>query len=1026
MFRCLVIVLLLNVLWAQKTLYLTDEAGRTFEDALDMFRKEQYASALALFRQYSTLNDKNNLYARDAEFYMAACGLELQHRDGEWNMKEFLKKNSHSALKDYALYYLIKSSFRKKKYQDIPELFKELELSMLDEDQQHEAKFKAAYAFFMLHADSLAKPLLYEVKNENRKYSPAATYYYAFLNYNEKNYSAALTDFEKLVNDETFGKSVPFYITQIYFLRENYSEVVKKGPELLQADSIGALKTQEICRMIGLSYFKLRQYENAVPWLLKAGIPEGASQENYVMGYCLYHTGKFRECIPYFEKAVQAEDSLSQNASYHLAGAYLQTGNKQAARHAFYGAWKYNKVSGIAEDALFQYALLSHELDMNPFNESIRAFQLYLKQFPTSSRKNEVIRLLSHVYASTRNYPMAIESIEKIDPMDALLKATWQKLVYNYGIELMNNKNYTGAEKQFLKSQKIFADPMVNALTLYWLGELAWLQKSYSAAIDHWKKFQLTEGAAGLPEYITSNYHLGYAYLFRKESDDYHQANIHFRKFLLQAPEENEEQRIRKADAALRAADALFMSRKFELAIEPYSQGLQMNKLDQDYALFQRALCYGLTKRFDEKIKDLQSLEKNYPKSPYYLRSQMELANTWLDNKKEPDKALAIYKKIIEQNPDGRMALDAYARIGNIHYARKEDDKAFYYFDLYLKKDRTGEEAKNIMEQVKAIFKAKGDIAGMEKYFASIGNPLEENQLEKTAYDNAREAYYDKKDMDESVKRWKLYLERFPNGKYVMEANYCLGSIYYDRKEYESVIPCFSAVDAKGRSIYSEDVLSKLAWIYYQKKDYRLALMHYARLNKWAEQPANLKSARWGTMRSAFFVNACDTALNAAKEIQNADKLSPAEQNEVKYIRMVCLYKTRAYNDFLSESKNFHKNIKSVQGAEILFYTASVHKEMKSFKECENTINVLLSYPYSNDYWNNMAMLLLADMYMEKEEFSNAQYILQALLDANPPEEFKAKANEAMKKLNDLRESKIQAELQRNNPQNINTGTENE
>ncbi|MCX8081062.1 MAG: tetratricopeptide repeat protein [Bacteroidia bacterium] len=1013
---------LLNVLFAQKTLYLYDIPARTFEDALEMFRKEQYASALPLFREYLQLKNRNQLYAADAAFYVAACGIELQHRDGEWNMKEFLRKNNETSLRDVAYYYLIKSSFRKKKYHEIPPLFKETDISMLDDERQHELKFKAAYSFFMLHQDSLAKPLFYEVKNENKKYSTAATYYYAFLNYNEKNYTSALADFEKLVNDETFGKSVPFYITQIHFLCEHYSEVVKKGPQLLEGDSIGAAKTQEICRMIGLSHFKLNEYEKAIPWLKKSGIPEGASQENYVMGYCLYHTGKYKEAIPYFEKAVQAEDSLSQNASYHLAGCHLKEGNKNMARNAFYGAWKYNKVSGIAEDALYQYALLSHELDMNPFNESIRAFQQYLKQYPNSYRRNEVIKMLSRVYATTHNYPMAIESIEKIDPMDPLLKSTWQKLVYNYGVELMNNKNLSEAEKQFRKSQKIFADPRVNALTLYRLGELAWQQKSYSAAIEHWKNFQVTEGAAGLPEYVTSNYHLGYAFLYRKEKDDYEQANIHFRKFLLQAPEENEEQKIRKADAALRAGDALFMNKRFELAIDPYSQGIQMNKLDQDYALLQRAICFGLTRKYDEKIKDLQQLQKNYPNSPYIQRSQMELANTWLENKKDPDKAMAIYKQIIKDNPDGRMAMEAYARLGNIHYARKEDDKALQYFDLYLRKDQSSEEAKNIMEQVKAIYKAKGDIAGMEKYFASIGNPLEENQLEKTAYDNAREAYYDKKDFAESKKRWAQYIERFPNGKYINEANYCMGNIFYDEKNYESAIPYFKAVDAKGRSIYSEDVLSKLSWIYYQKKDYRNALVGYSRLNKWAEQPANQKSSRWGMMRSAFFISSCDTALSAAREIQNVDKLSPQEQNEVKYIRMVCLYKLKSYQDFLAESKNFHKSIKSVQGAEILYYTASAHRDMKNYKECENTINVLLSYQYSNDYWNNMAMLLLAEMYLDKEEFSNADYILKALLDTNPPDDIKNKAQALMQKLTELRDKKVQSEIQRTP---FNTETQN-
>jgi hypothetical protein len=55
---------------------------------------------------------------------------------------------------------------------------------------------------------------------------------------------------------------VPYYITQIYFIQGKFSEVVKNAPALLN-DSSKIQKESEINRMIGESYFNLKDFANA-------------------------------------------------------------------------------------------------------------------------------------------------------------------------------------------------------------------------------------------------------------------------------------------------------------------------------------------------------------------------------------------------------------------------------------------------------------------------------------------------------------------------------------------------------------------------------------------------------------------------------------------------------------------------------------------------------------------------------------------------------------------------------------------
>src|SRR5690606_37193783 len=99
---------------------------------------------------------------------------------------------------------------------------------------------------------------------DNKYYSPA-NYYHSHILYREKNYEQALGGFNRLVGNETFSSVVPYYITQIYFIRGKYNEVVKEAPKLL-VDSIGVQKEGEINRMIGERYFHLKQYNKALTY----------------------------------------------------------------------------------------------------------------------------------------------------------------------------------------------------------------------------------------------------------------------------------------------------------------------------------------------------------------------------------------------------------------------------------------------------------------------------------------------------------------------------------------------------------------------------------------------------------------------------------------------------------------------------------------------------------------------------------------------------------------------------------------
>jgi TolA-binding protein len=287
-------------------------------------------------------------------------------------------------------------------------------------------------------------------------------------------------------------------------------------------------------------------------------------------------------------------------------------------------------------------------------------------------------------------------------------------------------------------------------------------------------------------------------------------------------------------------------------------------------------------------------------------------------------------------------------------------------------------------------------VEGMEKYFNAIGNPLSENQLEKAAYATASDAYYTQKNCDLAMSKWESYLNKFPNGRYVSEAQFNLGECAYNKSNFELALKSYSLVIQKSRGIYSETALLKATYILYKDKKYEAALPLYLQLQDLAEQPNNKMTAKLGAMRSAYYINNYETALSEANLVLNLDKLSPQQLSEARYIKAKALYETNRLDDALLEFKAMTKNAKNATGAEAYYYMAKIQFAKQDFKEVEKTITKLVGYEYSNDDWNNKGMLLLADAYLAKGEDVDAEVILGTLLNSKPKQEY---LDEATKKL---------------------------
>ncbi len=996
--------------FAQKTVIYTD-ADAEFKTGIELFQKEKYGAAQKNFiKVIESHPDRESLVHIDAEYYKAICAIELFNKDGELYLKQFIKEHPESPKVKNAYFYLGKYNYRKKKYKESIDWFQKVDIYDLTTEELAEFYFKRGYCYFEGNKYPEAKKDFNEIKDVDNKYAAAAKYYNAHISYSEKNYETALTDFLKLQKNETFGSIVPYYIAQIYYLQNKYEQVIAYAPPLL--DSTEAKLVPQIARIIGESYYRTSRYKEAIPYLKKYEKAAGrlSREDFYQLGYAYYKVNDYDEAITYFINVTNiADDSLMQNAYYHLGDCYIKMGNKQFARNAFGAASKLNFDKVIQEDALFNYAKLCYELAYNPYNEAIKAFQQYIKNYPNSIRIDEAQTYLVNVFITTKNYKGALEALETIKMLTPELKQTHQKVAYYYGIDLFNNMQYDEAIKLFDRSLTYIFDKNVRALSIYWKAEAYYRSKQYQKAIDSYQDYIFEPGSIGKSEVSDATYNVGYAYY---KLTDYPNSILWFRKFATFIPKTDPK---KINDAYNRIGDGYFMMREFANAADYYGQSYKIKLLNADYALFQKALAEGVIKKYTDKIADLKLFINTYAttSSTYVQRAKFELAMTYLaDN--QNDLALNNFQKFIDEYPNSIYTNTALSKMGLIYYNKKDDDNALTSFDKLIKRDRKSAEANEAINVVKTIYTTKGNVQGMADYLASVGAAIPQAALDSIGYGIGKNHYMEQ-DCKNVIIDFEKYIQKFPDGIFILQANFYKAECDYKLGNTDAALTAYAFVIGKNKNEFTEQSLSRASDIVYKKQSYTQALDYYKQLEQIAENPKNNAFAKIGLMRCNYKLKNYPDAIDYAYNVVGTEKTGIELTNEAHYIiassRLAVVqnekahlidtlkFDTQKYDDALAEFQAVANTAKNELGAESHYNIAYIYYLKNNYKQSEKSIFDFIKGSGDFPYWTTKVLILLADNYIALKDNFQAKTTLKSVIsDSDIPELIKI----AQKKLDKI------------------------
>lgn len=1002
---CLLLLLAINgqLLSAQKSEYFQD-TERILKDGIDLYQKQLYGTAQTHFQDF--LNQNNYVgkgsptrYAvADANYYYAACAVELFQDDAENLMKNFIANYAESPKIALAHFHLGKIFFRKKDYENAIKELTSTDIYQLTKEQYIEHSFKLGYSYYMVKDYDNALMHFAKIKDEKNLYQVAAIYYYAHICYLQQKYEVALQHFLLIKDEKKFSQIVPFYIAQIYFVQRKYQEVIDYATPI--ADTLKGPNTGIVRRILAESYFELKNYDQSVNYYNKV-LEAGNNLDrigHYKFGLASYFTKDYVTSADHLKNATSEVDSMSQSAYYYLADCLIKTDNKRLALDALHFAHSYEFDKPMAKEALMNFARLAYELGYDPYNEAIDALNAFIQKYPTDPKLDEAYELLANIYLNTHNYKDALASIDKVKVKSTTLKMAEQRIYLYRGMEIFNsaqqsagieaNGVYTEAIHHFEKAVEKNMDAQVAASAKFWMADSYYRQKNYSQSAIVFNEFLGTPSAKNLPNYNDGYYNLGYCYFKQK---DYNKALIEFQNFVGRAPYNDK----KMGDGYVRVADCYFMAKNYKKAIESYEKAISLGSTASDYALLQKAVILGLDNRYGEKAVTLEKIMAEYPTSTYMEGAWYELGKTYLTLNR-PNDANTTFSKLVNEKPNSSYRVKSMMQIALIYYNANNFREALGWFKQVVDEYPNTPYMTEAVGYIKKIYVELGDNDSWLSYASSINLSINAGEADSTAWD-ATESALKSNDCGRVIDAMGKYLQAYPRGIFSLDANHYKANCHIDKKEYtQAAVHLENIINNYGTNDYSQDALITLVEIYeYNKDDINLERT-YQLLEQSNPTTTLLKKARIGLMRIKFKLKKYNEALNYAQLVKSGGGLDAGQEQQANFIIGKSYFENGDYENALTPFKYFTTKTSSDYYPESMYSIAFIQYNKGLYKEAEKTLTKAVKYMGGQKDWLAKSFILLSDVYVQLDDLVQAKSLLQTVIDKAESQELKDLAQQKL------------------------------
>ena len=946
----------------------SEKQSALIKECARLHNGKNYNTALTLLDKIDE-NSLNSAQQQEVSYLKATTTFAVDHLKGRGLILQHLDNYPESAKREILSALVAESYYFSHDFGKAVEWFDKADLQRLEADERDRADLYKALALNECGQTDQAVTILSRLRQTSKQHESDAIFHLAAIDYYNDRLDSAYDGFKSIELDDKYHLEVPYFLASIYIKRGEYVRAEKLARLFLQHNGNlpQALPMQQA---LGAALFGQRKYSEAIAPLKKYTDEYERPQRiaYYQLGLSYFQTRRYKEAVAPLGMSTGKADAITQNAYLHMGIIELNFNDITKARLAFEQAASMNYDSRIREEALYNYALCIHQTRYSPFAESVTVFERFLNEYPNSPHAAQVSQYLVEVYMNTRNYDVALRSIEKIRrPSRAILEAK-QKVLYRLGVQAFIDKDLNSSINYMNRSIELSSyNQQTHNDALYWRGEAYYALNDYASAANSYKAAVSVRGDNS----TNALYGLGYTYF---QTEKYNEAMTHFNRYLQQAPAS---EKVLRSDAYNRIGDCHFYNRSYATAEQYYRKAAETDNSQGDYALYRGAITQGLGKDYAGKVETFRRLINNFPQSTYTEQAYYEMGRVYVEQEKF-EQAVATFDEFVKRYPNSSLARKAATETAMIYNQTGNNDKAIAAYKKIIATYPQSEEAQIAAQDLKGIYVELGKVDEFAEFAAKTPGmkAVESNERDTLTY-VAAEKVYSRGEIAQAKSAFQKYLQNFPQGSFTLDAHYYLGIIFYNQQAPADAQIHFGKVIEFPDNKYSEDAMALSSEMYYKAGSYREAMNLYKQLIAKTSNSERRQACRMNLLRSAYNLKEGAEVMAVAEDLLAAGNLSPEWTREVYYDRAKTLIRENKANDAVADLKKLATDTRTQQGAEAKYLLAQIYFNNKKYDDCEKEILNYIEVSTPHAYWLARSFVLLADLYITLDRKMEAkQYLL--------------------------------------------------
>lgn len=913
----------------------------------------------------------------EIEAYKILCAIALDKVNVAGLVKVFCDKYPTSPQQDIVKWALGARYFETGQYKECLIVLDQIRKNHLYREQYPEFEFKKAYSNMRCGNFEAAGLGFDSVLSEpESRYSIPATYYRGYVCYYVKDFEGALSLFGSVPPGSVFERMAKYYSVECRFMLGDYDYVIDLGARIFP-DLESDLKIA-VARILSESYFEKGDKAKAKEYLdfYLRSTGSMSRKDYYFEGLLSYGLNSFETALAAFSKVVGVDDELSQNAYYYSANSHLKTRNKLAAIDDFKAAAGYDFDPVIREDAFFNFAKLSFDV-----NSDISQFENYLKVYPDSGKEDIVNNYMAASFLSAKNYRAAVEALTKIKNPSREASSNLEKAAFFSAMQLIEGGGFRSAIpllETALANRGSNRD--LDNLVKYWLSECYYRNGRYMDAARLNQELLSDSAFRRSGEYSTALYNLAYDYF---QAHDFASAETAFRNYLDNA---DFKKRNFFRDARVRLADSYFMQQKYEDSANLYGDIFSSDYLTDDiYPALQCAVSYGLLGQNARKIEILSGVTRTGKNSALYPQALFELGCTYARNR-NPESASECFYTLLGMEKDSTFYARSLMELAALNIASRRYDKAISCY-------------KTVVADTPYAPEVQDAIAGLEKVYQTLNKPevflayideigmseiRSESEKELMIFNSARRLFEAGR-YPSAMNALQRYVSMYPNGSNTIAATFLLAESLSRTGRYEAASDAYNQTIRMGGGEYLYEATLKYARINQDLKHYKRAIEAYDKVVSSTVGDDVKKRAYEGRMEACYAAGRYRDAIRDASLLIASQGVDQAKIREARFL-MAKSYQVLGES---SSSKPLFEdlagNLQDAIGAESEYLLIQRLYDSGDFYAVEDMVKSFASSATGQFYWMARSYIVLGDSYVDRDNITEALSIYEKLLQTYTP-----------------------------------------